>query len=206
MTESDTPKPPTARVAVVYHSGYGHTRVQAEAVERGARSVPGAEVALVDVAELPARWETLDAADALVFGSPTYLATVSAGFKTFMDATSGRWAEQRWRDKLAAGFTTSAGMNGDKLNTLTTLALFAMQHGMVWVGLGLPPGNHSSRGSPEDLNRLAGFVGAMAQANADQGPELAPPASDRRTAEHLGRRVAEAALRWAPSTSVASSK
>ena len=70
-----------------------------------------------------------------------------------------------------------------------------MQHGMIWVGLGLPPGNHTSEGSPDDLNRLAGFIGAMAQSNADQGPELVPPASDRRTAEHLGRRVAELAGR-----------
>jgi multimeric flavodoxin WrbA len=87
-------------------------------------------------------------------------------------------------------------MNGDKLHTLQSLALFAMQHGMVWIGLGLLPGNHTSEGSPDDLNRLAGFLGAMAQSNADQPPELAPPAADRATAEHLGRRVAEAAIRW----------
>jgi multimeric flavodoxin WrbA len=84
-------------------------------------------------------------------------------------------------------------MNGDKLATLQQFALFAMQHGMVWVGLGLLPGNHTSDGSPDDLNRLAGFIGAMAQSNADQGADLVPPLSDRRTAEHLGRRVAELA-------------
>lgn len=193
MTEA---APRAARVAIVYHSGFGHTRAQAEAVHRGAAAVAGVESTLVEVAGEPAQWDVLDAADALVFGSPTYMASVSAPFKAFMDATSNRWAEQRWRDKLAAGFTTSAGMSGDKLNTLTSLALFAMQHGMVWVGLGLLPGNHTSSGSPEDLNRLAGFAGAMAQAHADLGPELAPPASDRRTAEHLGRRIALAAVRW----------
>jgi NAD(P)H dehydrogenase (quinone) len=67
---------------------------------------------------------------------------------------------------------------------------------MVWVGLGLLPGNNSSTGSPEDLNRLGSFLGAMAQSNADQGPEHGPTAADLRTAEHLGRRVAEAAARW----------
>lgn len=71
-----------------------------------------------------------------------------------------------------------------------------MQHGMIWIGLGLPAGNHTSTGSPDDLNRLASFLGAMAQSNADQGPDVVPPPSDRRTAEHLGRRVAEAARRW----------
>lgn len=191
-------------VAVIFHSGYGHTRVQAEAVRRGAASVEGVDAVLIAVEDVDAHWATLDAADAIVFGTPTYMAGVSAPFKAFLDATSERWSEQRWRDKLAAGFTNSAGLNGDKLATLQHLALFAMQHGMVWVGLGLLPGNHTSEGSPKDLNRLAGFLGAMAQSNADQGAEVVPPASDRRTAEHLGRRVALAATRWVavPSTTL----
>ena len=71
-----------------------------------------------------------------------------------------------------------------------------MQHGMVWVGLGLLPGNVTADGSPEDLNRLAGFLGALAQSNADAGPDAAPGTSDRRTAAHLGARVATAAIRW----------
>lgn len=187
---------PTVQVAVVYHSGYGHTRVQAEAVAAGAAAVAGARAILIPVERHAEHWPDLDQADAIVFGCPTYMAGPSAPFKAFLDATSGRWAEQRWKNKLAAGFTNSAGLNGDKLATLQQLALFAMQHGMVWVGLGLLPGNHTSQGSPADLNRLASFLGAMAQSNADQSPELAPPPSDRATAEHLGARVAAAALRW----------
>lgn len=184
------------RIAIVYHSGYGHTKVQAEAVLRGARKVAGVEAQLIKSEEHAEHWDALDNADAIILGAPTYMAGVSAPFKSFLDATSSRWAEQRWKDKLAAGFTNSAGYNGDKLATLQHLSLFAMQHGMVWIGLGLLPGNHTSKGSAEDLNRLAGFLGAMAQSNADAPPELAPPASDRATAEHLGRRVAEAAVRW----------
>ena len=186
-------------VTVVYHSGYGHTRVQAEAVRDGAAAVEGTEVHLVAVEALHeggAAWRYLDDADAIILGTPTYMAGPSAPFKAFMDSTSGRWAEQAWKDKLAAGFTNSAGANGDKLNTLTSLSLFAMQHSMVWVGLGLTPGNITAQGSPEDLNRLAGFLGAMAQSNADVGPEVAPAGSDLRTAAHLGCRVAEAAARW----------
>jgi NAD(P)H dehydrogenase (quinone) len=185
-----------ARVAVVYHSGYGHTKVQAEAVARGASAISGTDVKLIAVEDHDKYWSALDDADAIIFGAPTYMAGASAPFKAFLDATSARWAEQRWKDKLAAGFTNSAGTNGDKLSTLQQFALFAMQHGMVWVGLGLLPGNHSSKGTPEDLNRLAGFLGAMAQSNADQGADVVPPLSDRRTAEHLGARVAQAALRW----------
>ena len=185
-----------AKVAIVYHSGYGHTKVQAEAVHRGASRVEHIDAVLIPIEEYPAHWEMLDEADAIVLGAPTYMAGASAQFKAFLDATASRWAEQRWKDKLAAGFTNSAGYNGDKLNTLQQFNLFAMQHGMIWVGLGLLPGNHTSHGSPDDLNRLAGFLGAMAQSNADEPPELAPPASDRATAEHLGVRVAEAALNW----------
>jgi NAD(P)H dehydrogenase (quinone) len=189
-----------ARVAVVYHSGFGHTRAQAEAVHRGAAGVPGVRAVLVTVGEHEAHWADLDAADAIVFGTPTYMAGPSADFKAFLDATSERWYEQRWKDKLAAGFTNSAGMSGDKLATLQALALFAMQHGMVWIGLGLMPGNTSSTGSPKDLNRLAAFIGAMAQSHTDMDADVVPPASDRRTAEHLGARVARAALRWRSGT------
>ena len=66
---------------------------------------------------------------------------------------------------------------------------------LVWVGLGLPPGNNHSKGSIDDLNRLGASVGAMAQANADQGVE-GIAASDFRTMNALGKRVAEAAQRW----------
>ena len=183
-------------VTIVFHSGYGHTHVQAEAVAEGARSVRGTDVHLVPVEDVDSNWDQLDNADALIFGSPTYMAGPSAPFKAFMDATSGRWGDQLWKDKLAAGFTNSAGLNGDKLNTLESLSLFAMQHSMIWVGLGLLPGNHTSTGTDEDLNRLAGFLGAMAQSNADVGPDVAPGPSDQRTAAHLGQRVAAAADRW----------
>ena len=184
------------KVVVVYHSGYGHTKAQAEAVHRGAAGVDGTETSIISVDNYEQYWDTLDAADAIIFGAPTYMAGASAPFKAFLDATSARWGEQRWRDKLAAGFTNSSGHSGDKLNTLQQFSLFAMQHGMIWVGLGLLPGNHTSQGSPEDLNRLAGFLGAMAQSNADQASDIVPPRADLATAEHLGARVAQAALRW----------
>lgn len=185
-----------AKIAIVYHSGYGHTAVQAEAVRRGASDVTGSEVDLIPVGEREESWDVIDAADAIIFGSPTYFGSASAQFKAFLDETSSRWLEGRWANKLAAGFTNSAGMSGDKLATLQQINHFAMQHGMVWVGLGLPPGNNTSTGTPEDLNRLGGFLGALSQADADVPPEVAPSGSDLRTAEYLGRRVSEAAQRW----------
>lgn len=184
-----------SKISIVYHSGYGHTEVQAKAVARGAEKVAGAEVTLLTSDEAQQQWEKLEAADAIIFGSPTYMGSVSGPMKEFMDKSSKVWQTQTWRNKLAAGFTNSASWSGDKLNSLLTMGIFAMQHGMIWIGLGLMPGNNSSKGSPADLNRIGGFAGAMAQSNIDAGPEAAPPESDRLTAEHLGRRVAEMAAR-----------
>ncbi len=184
------------QVAVVYHSGYGHTARQAEAVLAGAQSVPGIEAKLLSVADAgDAFWADLAAADAIIFGAPTYMGSVSAKFKEFMDASSKPWFTMAWKDKLAAGFTNSASQSGDKLNSLIQMMVLANQHGMIWVSLGLPPGNNSSKGSPDDLNRIGSYSGAMAQSNADQGAD-AMRESDLKTAAHLGRRVAETALRF----------
>lgn len=38
------------------------------------------------------------------------------------------WAGQKWKGKLAAGFANAASQNGDKLNTLIQLAVFARGH------------------------------------------------------------------------------
>jgi len=176
-------------VAVVYHSGFGHTQKQAEAVAAGA-TAGGARALLVPVAEAEARIAELNAADAIIFGSPTYMGSVSAPFKAFMDYTGQIWYGRGWANKVGAGFTNSASQSGDKFNTLVQLATFGAQHGMIWVGLDLLPGNNHSKGSVNDLNRLGSFLGAMAQSNNDQGPEAGPIASDLETAKHLGRRVA----------------
>ena len=182
-------------IAVVYHSGYGHTRAVAEAVAEGVQAVSGAKVKLIQVGEAEAHEPELDAADAIIFGSPTYMGGVSADFAKFKDWTSRKWMARAWQDKLAAGFTVSASWGGDKQNTINQLLTLAAQHGMVWIGLGLPPGNNHSKGSVEDLNRTGASLGLMAQANADQGDE-GIGASEFRTAQALGKRVAEAALRW----------
>lgn len=184
------------QVAVVYHSGYGHTGEQAKAVARGATKVADVTVHLLNVDEAQQQWALLKASDAIIFGSPTYMGSASAQFKAFMDASSKAWYGREWKDKIAAGFTTSASQSGDKLSTLMQLAIYAAQHGMIWVGQDMLPGNNHSKGSVNDLNRLGSFLGAMAQANSDEGPETAPIQSDLLTAEYLGERVATIAKRF----------
>ena len=114
-----------------------------------------------------------------------------------MEASLNAYLKGAWKDKIAAGFTNSAWRSGDKFDTLVQLAIFAAQHSMHWVSLGLPPGNNRSAGTELDLNRLGFFLGAGAQSNADEGPDSAPPESDLLTAERLGKRVAEVATQFA---------
>ncbi|MEU7134850.1 flavodoxin family protein [Streptomyces sp. NPDC046261] len=183
-------------VAIAYHSGFGHTAVLAEAVREGAADT-GATVHLVKVDEITEeQWALLDAADAIVFGSPTYMGTASGAFHVFAEATSKRWATRAWQDKLAAGFTNSGAKSGDKLNTLQFFSVLAAQHGMHWINLGLPSGWHSTTSSENDLNRLGFYLGAGAQTDTDRGPDGVHKA-DIATAEHLGRRVAAQAAVYA---------
>ncbi len=180
-----------AKVAVVFHSGYGHTLRMAQAVADGA----DAQLVAIDAdGNLPAGgWDTLAGADAIIFGSPTYMANVSWQFKKFADASSKPWYVQAWKDKLAAGFTNSAGLNGDKLSTLNTLFALAMQHGMIWVSQGLMPSN-SKATTRKDINNLVSYSGAMAQSPSDGGADDMST-GDLETARLFGRRVADVAAR-----------
>ena len=116
--------------------------------------------------------------------------------KQFLDASYKPWFTQQWKNKIAAGFTNSSSWSGDKFATLSQFAVLAAQHGMIWTGLGLPPGYNNSKGSSDDINRVGSFLGLMTQANFDEGPDVAPHAADRRTAELFGVRVADVAVRW----------
>ena len=181
-----------AKIVVVYHSGYGHTQRMAQAVSEGAQ----AELIAVDAeGNVPASaWDTLAAADAIIMGSPTYMGTVSWQFKKFADASSKAWYSQAWKDKLFAGFTNSAALNGDKGSTLTYLFTLAMQHGGLWVSQGIMPSSAKAaqRGDP---NFLGSYAGAIAQSPADAGAGDMH-AGDLQTARAFGARVAQVAARY----------
>ena len=180
------------QIAVVYHSGYGHTQRLAQAVAEGAN----AQLVAIDAdGDLPdGGWETLAAADAIIFGSPTYMAGPSWQFKKFADASSKAWFSQSWKDKLFAGFTNSASNNGDKQITLDYLFHLAMQHGGLWVGNGMLPAN-SKAAKRDDVNWIGAFSGAMSQSPSDaSAAEMF--AGDLETGRQFGRRVAAVAERW----------
>jgi NAD(P)H dehydrogenase (quinone) len=180
-----------AKVAVVFHSGYGHTQRVAEAVAQGA----GAALVAIDAdGHLDeGQWATLQAADAIVFGSPTYMGSVSWQFKKFADASSKAWFAQSWKDKLFGGFTNSASMNGDKLSTLHYMFTLAMQHGGLWAGTGMLPSNKKSA-QRDDVNYLGSYSGAMAQTPSDAATSEVP-SGDLETARQYGQRIAMLAAR-----------
>lgn len=181
------------RIAIVYHSGYGHTRKLAEAVLAGAQAVGGDATlyALSSEGTLPEGcWEALEAADAIVFGSPTYMGSVSWQFKKFADESSKVWFNQKWKDKVFAGFTNSATINGDKLSTIHYMFTLAMQHSGVWVGTGLMPSN-SKAAKRDDVNYLGSYSGLMGQSPSDSSPDEGPLPGDLETAKLFARRVVE---------------
>ncbi len=191
-----------ARIAIVYHSGYGHTAKVAEHVRKGAASVKDAEVRLYKAEDLTSPdkgpWDELAAADAIIFGSPTYMGSASGVMKTFIDATSKAWFNRTWANKIAAGFTVSGSLSGDKTVTLQQFATLAAQQGMIWVGNDIPSGYNSSKSDFATAHNRAGhFLGLAVQALTDLSAEQTPDRYELETAELFGRRVAESARRWA---------
>ena len=179
------------RTVVVYHSGYGHTERLAQTVAQGA----GAELIAVDAdGNVPdAAWDTLAAADAIIFGTPTYMGGPSWQFKKFADACSKAWASRAWQDKIFGGFTNSASLNGDKQVTMIYLQTLASQLGGIWVSLGLMPAS-TKAAKRDDINSLGGSLGALAQTPADASVQEMVQ-GDLDTGAAYGKRVAEIAAR-----------
>lgn len=186
---------PLKKVSIIYYSSTGSTATLAKEVQKGADSVSAIETQLIainvkDIVE--GRYKNqevlqqLNESDAIVFGTPTFFGNMAAQFKAFLDATIGIWVKQEWKNKIAAGFTVSGTPSGDKLNTLQALNVFAMQHGMIWIGTGELPVQ------PNGINRLASWLGAMAEAN----PQHELNKDDLINAEAYGKRIAETTLKF----------
>jgi NAD(P)H dehydrogenase (quinone) len=187
-------------IAIIYFSGTGNTHLMAEAIATGAQKSLDTKVQLLRITGeqiVNGRWKdeamiaSLNNADAIIFGSPTYMGGVAAQFKAFVDGASSVWAQQLWKDKIAGGFTHSGGLSGDKQGTLIYLSINAAQHSMIWVGAG-------EMSQPNGVNRLGSYTGVMGQALPDftgtKTVEL--DAGDRLSCELYGQRIANAVARW----------
>ena len=172
------------KTVVIFHSGYGHTQRVAQFVADGA----DAQLITIDADGniTDAEWAALDAADAIIMGSPTYMGMASWQFKKFADASSKKWFTSAWKDKVAGGFTCSSQPSGDKLSTLQYFITLAMQQGMIWVGQ--PAMNDGT------INRIGSNSGVMAQVGPTS-PAADIPQGDLDTAKAYGARVAQVAAK-----------
>ena len=173
-----------SKTVVVYHSGYGHTQRVAQFVAEGAKAQLIAIDADGNVSD--ADWTAINAADAIIFGSPTYMGMASWQFKKFADASSKQWMSGAWKDKVAGGFTISGSPSGDKLSTIQYFITLAMQQGMVWVG---QPAMNNGK-----INRIGSNSGVMAQVGPTS-PAADIPQGDLDTAKTYGERVAQVAAK-----------
>jgi NAD(P)H dehydrogenase (quinone) len=182
----------SSAIAIVFHSGYGHTAKIAEAVQAGSG---GRLIAIDEKGDVsPEAWEQLAAARLIVFGTPTYMGNVSWQFKKFADASSAVWFKQGWKNKLAAAFTNSASVGGDKQTTLHTLFTLSQQHGMLWVGTGMMPAN-AKASTRDDVNYLASFSGLATATPSDASTDEMVP-GDLKTARLFGERLADVVRRY----------
>src|ERR1700731_5189321 len=106
-------------VYIVYHSGFGHTKLQAEAVHRGAASVQGTKAEIRTTDEASANLDELDQADAIIFGCPTYMGNMSADMKKFIEVAAKKWFTPAWKAKIAVAFTNPASFSEVRPNTLS---------------------------------------------------------------------------------------
>ncbi|SHG87184.1 flavodoxin family protein [Marivita hallyeonensis] len=181
----------SALICLAYFTGAGHTARLAAAIAEG---ITDGQARLIDIRTMSdTDWASLDAAEAILFGAPTYKGSTAAQSDLFLEDAAERWVTQDWQNNLAGGFTIGAYGLGDKLSALTRVAIYAAQMGMIWVG-------QSEIGAQVDeskpgINRDGGWLGLMATSSREKSLLIDPP--DVETARRFGARVEEVALRWA---------
>ncbi len=190
------------KVVILYYTRLHHTEKLAHIIASGVIH-EGLQVKLLDIKQAYNNMEELNESSAIIFGCPTYFGSVPATFKEFMDKTTSIWTKQIWRNKIAAAFTHSSSLSGDKLSTILQLAVFAAQHGMIWAGLDLLPSyiptesesnlyalsEFSDNKSPIIMNKLGGWMGFISQSESTEGSSLFN--GDLATAKYFGIRIAK---------------
>ncbi|MBV1913964.1 MAG: flavodoxin family protein [Pseudomonadales bacterium] len=188
------------KISILYSSETEHTHQLAKAIHAGCVASGEIEAKLFRLSDQDftgSRWNNaeilaeLDSSDAIIFGSPTFMGSMSSKLKAFMEATVSRYFPETWNGKIAAGFTVSGSSGGDKFNTLSTLTTFAMQHGMIWIGLGSNPFNGKNN------NASGHYYGATGRAELDHNPADMPSKDDLNSGEFLGARIADYVTRLA---------
>jgi len=124
-----------AKVLVVYDSRTGNTEQMATAVAEGAKNA-GAEVEIKKATRVGL--DDLEAADAIVLGSPTHFGTMSENMKSLI--SESHTIRKRLVDKLGAAFTSSTSIAGGNETTLLSMLQAMLIHGMLVLGDPIEPG------------------------------------------------------------------
>jgi NAD(P)H dehydrogenase (quinone) len=175
------------KIHVIFYSMYGHVHTMAEAVAAGAKEVAGAEVSLLQVAELVpeaalqksgaaaarqkfahvpiADPKQLAEADAIIFGTPTRFGNMAAQMRNFLDQTGGLWAKGGLIGKVGSVFTSTGTQHGGQETTITSFHTTLLHHGMIIVGVpysctGITNMNEITGGTPYGASTLAGSDGS----------------------------------------------
>ena len=201
------------RVQVIFYSLYGHVYRLAEAVAEGARSVAGAQVELLQVAEtLPqevlAKMGAVEAkkafahvptavpgrlpeADVILLGTGTRYGAATAQMRAFLDNTGPLWSSGALIGKVGGAFTSTASQHGGQETTLTSLHTFFYHMGMVITGVPysaqeLLNMNEITGGTPYGASTITGAKGErMPSAN-----ELAIARFQGKHATSIGAKLA----------------
>ena len=189
------------KISIIYSSDTGHTHRLAQAIDTGCQYTKNVTTRLIRPSDqdfIGSRWNNeailseLDSSNAIIFGSPTFMGCLSSKLKAFMEATVSRYTAETWNGKIAGGFTVSGTSAGDKFNALISLTTFAMQHGMIWGGLGTNPFN-----GDKGLNTTGHYYGATGCADPNDDSVEAPSQVDLIAGEHLGARITSYAIKLA---------
>jgi NAD(P)H dehydrogenase (quinone) len=200
------------KILVVYYSLFGHVLQLARAVAEGARSVPGADVVLRRVEDLPfnqsklqqsrhaqdalqlqqdipvVTLEDLKSADGILFGTPTRFGNMTAQMKALFDQLAELWLQGDLEGKPAGLFISTATTHGGQETTAFTMMAPLLHLGMLVVGVPYStPGllhTEGRGGTPYAATTVAGGRN-----------ELTPAPEDLEIARALGARVARLAAK-----------
>jgi len=191
-------------ILVLYYSRNGSTADLASQVCRGINAVADASARLRTVPPVsPDTRATLDDVpssgppyaslqdladcDGLILGSPVRFGNMAAALKYFLDGTSSEWLSGQLRGKPGGLFVSGGSLHGGQESTLLSMALPLLHHGMVLVGVPFsePALNATTTGgTPYGASRVT-----------HGQTDVALSSEETAVARHLGRRVAEAAIR-----------
>lgn len=192
-------------ILVLYYSRYGATAKLAEWIARGIEQTEGIEARVRTVPAVSTTCEQTDSqvpndgppyvtlddlkgCAGLALGSPTRFGNMAAAMKYFLDGTASLWQSGDLIGKPAGVFTSTASLHGGQETTLLTMAMPLIHHGMLLTGVPFS--------EPALVQTRSGGTpyGPSHHAIAQDTPISA---DEQACCEHLGRRLADIALKLA---------